>query len=74
MLNISSINKKQNVMKKMLFISVLTLFFMSCEKDEFDLNNPDVQEFVQQIKNGTYINPTVSYRYFMKQHIVFLHV
>lgn len=42
------------MMKKLLFITVLTLFCMGCEKDEFDLNNPDVQKFVQQIKNGTY--------------------
>ena len=41
-------------MKKLLFIAVLTLFCISCEKDEFDINNPDVQKFVQQIKNGTY--------------------
>lgn len=53
-LNISSMNKKMTIMKKLLFISVLTLFCMSCEKDEFDINNPDVQKFVQQIKNGTY--------------------
>ena len=41
-------------MKKMLFITVITFFCISCEKDEFDVNNPDVQKFVQQIKNGTY--------------------
>ncbi|UZR96359.1 DUF4943 family protein [Chondrinema litorale] len=41
-------------MKNLLFIVVLTLFFTSCEKDEVDINNPDVQKFVQQIKDGTY--------------------
>lgn len=52
-LNISSLNKL-TIMKKLLFIAFLTLFCISCEKDEFDINNPDVQKFVQQIKKGTY--------------------
>jgi hypothetical protein len=41
-------------MKKLLFLTVLTLFCIGCEKDEFDIANPDVEEFVQQIKTGTY--------------------
>jgi hypothetical protein len=27
---------------------------MSCEKDSFNFENPDVEKFVQEIKNGTY--------------------
>lgn len=41
-------------MKSLLVITVLTFFCIACEKDEFDLANPDVEEFVQQIKDGTY--------------------
>ena len=41
-------------MKKRLLFALLTLFCISCEKDEIDLDNPDVQKFVQQIKSGTY--------------------
>jgi hypothetical protein len=39
-------------------ITLLTLIFfsiLSCEKDKFDINNPNVEQFVQQLKNGTYI-------------------
>lgn len=39
---------------KNLIIIVLTLFFISCEKDNFDIENPDVDKFVHQIKTGTY--------------------
>jgi hypothetical protein len=41
-------------MKNLAFITVIILFCISCRKDEFDPNNPDVALFVQQIKNGTY--------------------
>ncbi|WP_423129004.1 DUF4943 family protein [Gaoshiqia sp. Z1-71] len=41
-------------MRKLLFMAALSLFCIRCEKDEFDIDNPDVQKFVQQIKNGTY--------------------
>jgi hypothetical protein len=40
-------------MKKLLLI-LMTLGCFSCQKVAFDLNNPDVETFVQQIKNGTY--------------------
>lgn len=40
-------------MKNLTFI-VLILFFMSCERDQINLNNPNVDRFVQQIKTGTY--------------------
>lgn len=35
---------------------VILLFFVlhSCNKDEFDTDYPDVHEFVEQLKNGTY--------------------
>jgi hypothetical protein len=41
-------------MKKLLFLIILTLFCFSCEKNEFDPNNPDAEKFVQQLKSGTY--------------------
>lgn len=41
-------------MKKLLLLTILTLFCISCKKDEFDPNNPDIEKFVQQLKNGTY--------------------
>lgn len=41
-------------MKKLVFVACIALCFMSCEKVEFDVNNPDVKKFVQQIKKGTY--------------------
>ncbi len=39
---------------KKLTISILILFCMSCEKEAFDVNNPDVDTFVRQLKEGTY--------------------
>jgi hypothetical protein len=41
-------------MKKLVLIVFLPLFWTSCEDDEFDLDNPNVEKFVHQIKNGTY--------------------
>lgn len=41
-------------MKNLLFFISLTLLTFSCEKDEFDLNNPDVAQFVSLIKSGSY--------------------
>lgn len=41
-------------MKNLIIFAVLTLFCISCEKDNFDIENPDVDKFVQQIKNFTY--------------------
>jgi hypothetical protein len=46
--------RKLIIMKKLLLITILTVFCLSCEKNEFDINDPDVEKFVQQIKNGTY--------------------
>ncbi|MGQ8338523.1 DUF4943 family protein [Sunxiuqinia sp. A32] len=42
---------------KMLFVAIVLIFScVSCEKEDFDINKPDVGKFVQQIKNGTYDN------------------
>ena len=49
-----SSERKQIIMKNLLFISVLILFCFCCEKDKFDPDDPDLVTFVQQIKNGTY--------------------
>ena len=32
----------------------MILFGISCEKDKFDIDNPNVEIFVKQLKNGTY--------------------
>lgn len=42
-------------MKRITLIALLIFPILSCEKDKFDLNNPNVEQFVQQLKNGTYI-------------------
>ncbi len=39
---------------KNLFFIILILFLISCEKDDFDIDNPDVEKFVNQIKTETY--------------------
>ncbi len=41
-------------MKRFLLLTILTISCISCEKEKFDLNNPNVEKFVQQLKNGTY--------------------
>jgi len=41
-------------MRKLSFITILILFGISCEKDKFDIDNPNVEIFVKQLKNGTY--------------------
>jgi len=41
-------------MKKIIFSTILILLCISCEKEEFDIKNPDVDIFVRQIKSGTY--------------------
>lgn len=43
-------------MKNLIIFVALAIFSLSCEKDDFDIDNPDVEQFVQQIKNGTYNN------------------
>ena len=46
--------RKLVIMKKILLLTILTFVCFSCEKAELDLNNPDVENFVQQLKNGSY--------------------
>ena len=46
--------KKNIVMKNLSILAALILFCVSCEKDHFNINNPNIEQFVQQIKNGTY--------------------
>lgn len=41
-------------MKKLFFITLLPLLCIGCEKEKFDLDNPNVAVFVKQLKNGTY--------------------
>lgn len=41
-------------MRKLLFIAISILLCSGCEKDKFDIENPDVSLFVKQLKNGTY--------------------
>ena len=41
-------------MKKLSFIAILVLLCIGCEKEKFDIDNPDVAVFVKQLKNGTY--------------------
>lgn len=42
-------------MKSITLIALLIFPILSCEKEKFDLNNPNVEQFVQQLKKGTYI-------------------
>ena len=41
-------------MRRLSFIAILVLLCFGCEKDKFDIDNPDVEIFVRQLKNGTY--------------------
>lgn len=41
-------------MKKFLVFIVVALLCYSCENEEFDVENPDVKEFVKLIKEGNY--------------------
>jgi hypothetical protein len=43
-------------MKNIIIVITLSLFCIICERNGFDIENPDVARFVQQIKNGTYDN------------------
>ncbi len=40
--------------RKLLLLSIFIMPYASCEKSEFDLNFPNVEEFVQLLKSGTY--------------------
>lgn len=41
-------------MKNLIIFAVLIFCCASCGKDDFNVDNPDVEQFVQQIKDGTY--------------------
>src|SRR4030042_3305053 len=40
--------------KRLFYISLAAAIIIGCEKDKFDIDNPDVEIFVKQLKNGTY--------------------
>jgi hypothetical protein len=42
------------MIKRLPFFFVLVLLCIGCEKEKFDISNPDVAVFVRQLKNGTY--------------------
>ncbi|MFV0606325.1 MAG: DUF4943 family protein [Niabella sp.] len=41
-------------MKNLFILPILVLLLIGCNKNTFDINSPNVEQFVQQIKNGTY--------------------
>jgi hypothetical protein len=41
-------------MRRLSFIAILILLCIGCEKDKFDIDNPNVEIFIKQLKNGTY--------------------
>ena len=41
-------------MKRICFVFFLSILISGCTKDKFNLNKPNVNLFVQQLKNGTY--------------------
>jgi len=41
-------------MKKLFFSAILILICIGCEKDKFDIDDPDVAVFVNKLKSGTY--------------------
>ena len=41
-------------MKTLLTICLFSLMCLGCERGSFDINNPDVEKFVTQLKSGTY--------------------
>ena len=41
-------------MKKLIIFVISIAFYISCEKDNSNVDNPDIEKFVQQLKNGTY--------------------
>jgi len=41
-------------MKYLIIFSFFAIFCTSCDKGDFDIKNPDVRKFVEQLKNGSY--------------------
>jgi len=49
--------KNDNIKKIKAYLLILSLIsLISCTKDDFDMNDPDVDEFVSILKNGNYFN------------------
>jgi len=40
--------------KRLFYILLAAAIIIGCEKDKFDIDNPKVEIFVKQLKNGTY--------------------
>jgi hypothetical protein len=40
--------------KRLIYILLVAAIMIGCEKDKFNIDNPDVAVFVKQLKNGTY--------------------
>lgn len=45
---------KSTIVKTVVIITLLTMLCSGCDKGNFDVNNPDVTEFVKELENGTY--------------------
>lgn len=45
---------KRTIVKPVVIFILCTFLCIGCGKDNFDVNNPDVTEFVRQLENGTY--------------------
>ncbi len=43
-------------MKTLTLAAILAVICIGCDKNTIDVNNPDVEEFVKQLKDGTYNN------------------
>lgn len=41
-------------MKYLIIFSIFAIFCNSCDNGDFDVENPDVRKFVEQLKDGTY--------------------
>lgn len=41
-------------MKNLMIFTVLFIFCMNCDLDDYGLDNQDIERLVLQIKNGTY--------------------
>ncbi|MCF3111729.1 DUF4943 domain-containing protein [Niabella sp. CC-SYL272] len=41
-------------MKKWILLAGIIIVLMGCKKERLDVGNPDVERFVQQLKNGTF--------------------
>jgi hypothetical protein len=44
------------MLAKSVFITLSVILIVCCSKDDFDMHDPDVDQFVKIVKNGNYIN------------------